>query len=772
MNVKNMSLRDKVAQMMGFAFEGTTYNEQLKTQIEELKVGLLIFFKDNCVSPKQVYELNKSIYQNAAKVGMIPPFISLDQEGGMVARVTEGIVQSPGAMAISAAGDIRYAYKLAYNMGCDLKKLGFNFNFAPVGDINNNPENPVINVRSYGENPETVCKYAFEAVKGYTDAGLMTSVKHFPGHGDTSVDSHIGLPKVDFDEERIYNMELKPFIMAKEKNLPGIMAGHVMFTKYDEIYPTTLSKTIVDGILRKKIGYNGLVVTDSLTMSAVFDHFTLEEIAYRAIMAGNDILLLCGGRNIEMQKAFYEASVRLVETGKIPLEVIDAAVERILSAKEKFKVGSEKPALGIPFEQIKVCDISDVEYSEMVAEKSITLVKDDDTLLPINSKQKTLVVFPKIKVVTLAENEQSELTSLTDFMPYHCDKIYMSLNPDLNEKMTLLSKMDEYDRIIYCSYNAFFNEEQVNLINALNPHKTIVIAFRTPYDYNRLNVGTYLCAYEATPLSFKACAKVLTGKVKPTGKLPITLKERKRKNMKVYVVKDYDAMSKKASEIFIEKIKANPYITLGLATGSSPIGTYKELIKAYNEHEISFENVKTYNLDEYCGIDIKHPQSYYRFMHDQLFDHVNIKEENVHIPCASGENIAEQCKAYNDALNKTSIDLQLLGIGTNGHIGFNEPGTSFDQETFVVTLAEGTRQDNKRFFNSIDEVPTHAMTMGIKNIMQAKEILMLISGKGKAETVKRLLKGPITEDFPASILHKHPNVTIIIDEDAYAKMSE
>ena len=247
---------------------------------------------------------------------------------------------------------------------------------------------------------------------------------------------------------------------------------------------------------------------------------------------------------------------------------------------------------------------------------------------------------------------------------------------------------------------------------------------------------------------------------------------KKEFKMKVIIVKDYDAMSDMAAEIIANKIKEKNNAILGLATGSSPIGTYQRLVKKYENGEISFKNITTYNLDEYCGIDIKHPQSYYRFMHDQLFDHVNIKEENVHIPCASGENIAEQCKAYNDALNKTSIDLQLLGIGTNGHIGFNEPGTSFEQETFVVTLAEGTRQDNKRFFNSIDEVPTHAMTMGIKNIMQAKEILMLISGKGKAETVKRLLKGPITEDFPASILHKHPNVTVIIDEDAYSKMSE
>lgn len=240
--------------------------------------------------------------------------------------------------------------------------------------------------------------------------------------------------------------------------------------------------------------------------------------------------------------------------------------------------------------------------------------------------------------------------------------------------------------------------------------------------------------------------------------------------MKIIVVKDYEQMSELGAQIIKDQILVNSGCTLGLATGSSPIGTYKNLIKAYNEKEISFKNVKTYNLDEYCGISRSHPQSYYYFMHDNLFNHVDINEENVHIPAVSNDNLDKDCKVYNDMLNEATIDLQLLGIGGNGHIGFNEPGTSFKQETFIVKLAEKTRQDNKRFFNSIDEVPTHAITMGINNIMKAKKILMLISGASKADTVVRLLSEEIDEDFPASILHKHPDVTVIIDQDAYSKM--
>ena len=242
--------------------------------------------------------------------------------------------------------------------------------------------------------------------------------------------------------------------------------------------------------------------------------------------------------------------------------------------------------------------------------------------------------------------------------------------------------------------------------------------------------------------------------------------------MKVVVVKNYDELSKLGAEIIANLIKEKPNCTLGLATGSSPVGTYQNLIKAYNNKEISFKDVHSYNLDEYCGIDRNHPQSYYYFMHDNLFNHVDIVEENTHVPYAApGSDLEAEAKKYTEALNGVELDLQLLGIGGNGHIGFNEPGTPFEQETFVVTLAQKTREDNKRFFNSIDEVPTHAMTMGIANIMRAKSILMLISGSAKADTVVNLLKGEITPEFPASVLHNHPHVTVIIDEAAYAKMN-
>src|SRR5690554_542961 len=239
----------------------------------------------------------------------------------------------------------------------------------------------------------------------------------------------------------------------------------------------------------------------------------------------------------------------------------------------------------------------------------------------------------------------------------------------------------------------------------------------------------------------------------------------KEEKMKVIKVKDYQELSQYASKIIIDLIKEKPNATLGLATGSSPLGLYENLIESYKKGEISFKDVKTFNLDEYIGLPKTHKESYYSFMHRNLFDHIDIRKENINLPNTE-EDIEKEVKRYNDSFNQATIDLQLLGIGSNGHIGFNEPGTPFDKETSVTKLAENTREDNKRFFDSMDEVPEYAITIGIKNILQAKKILLIANGKNKADAINKLVNGEVTEAFPASALKNHPDVTIVIDEEA------
>lgn len=242
--------------------------------------------------------------------------------------------------------------------------------------------------------------------------------------------------------------------------------------------------------------------------------------------------------------------------------------------------------------------------------------------------------------------------------------------------------------------------------------------------------------------------------------------------MNIIICKDYDEMSQKACDILVDQVKEKPNAVLGLATGSTPLGLYQKVINAYKHGQLTFKDVTTYNLDEYIGIDIAHPQSYHQYMHHHLFSKTDIDLSKTHLPKNDYHNMHQCAKLYNKQLNKTSIDLQILGIGSNGHIGFNEPGTPFGHEVFIVELDEQTRIDNKRFFSHLDEVPTHAITMGIKNIMRSKHIVLLASGTEKSEAVFKMIKGPVTELLPASILQLHPNVTIIIDEKAASKYLE
>lgn len=237
--------------------------------------------------------------------------------------------------------------------------------------------------------------------------------------------------------------------------------------------------------------------------------------------------------------------------------------------------------------------------------------------------------------------------------------------------------------------------------------------------------------------------------------------------MIVVTAKDYDEMSMKAYEAMKKVLTEKSDATLGLATGSTPVGLYKLMIADYEAGKISYKDMTSINLDEYVGLPVTHPESYRAFMNRNLFDHIDIKKENTHVPDGLNPDLAAAADAYTAYIAAHPADVQILGIGSNGHIAFNEPGTPFDSHTHVVTLKEGTRKDNARFFdNDIDKVPTHAVTMGLKDIMSAKFIILLASGAGKANAVNAMINGPVSENCPASILQTHPNVLVVTDEAA------
>jgi glucosamine-6-phosphate deaminase len=239
--------------------------------------------------------------------------------------------------------------------------------------------------------------------------------------------------------------------------------------------------------------------------------------------------------------------------------------------------------------------------------------------------------------------------------------------------------------------------------------------------------------------------------------------------MKILVEKDYDMMSKAAGQIVKEEIAKKPNIVLGLATGSTPGGMYKELIKMHKEEGLDFSKVVTFNLDEYVGLDGDHPNSYRYFMNDILFNHINIDIKNTHVPNGKVEDLEQYCKTYDEIIQEAGgVDIQILGIGENGHIAFNEPDEALSVGTSIVKLTESTIQANSRFFDSIEDVPKTAITMGIGSILKAKKIILLANGKNKTKAIKELLKGDkVSTQMPASFLLLHPDVTIIVDEDAY-----
>lgn len=243
--------------------------------------------------------------------------------------------------------------------------------------------------------------------------------------------------------------------------------------------------------------------------------------------------------------------------------------------------------------------------------------------------------------------------------------------------------------------------------------------------------------------------------------------------MKIYAARDYNDLSRKAANIISAQVIMKPNAVLGLATGSTPIGAYRQLVEWYKKGDIDFSQTLSVNLDEYKGLSGEHDQSYRYFMNRNLFDHINIKKENTNVPNGLAEDAAAECSRYNNVIKSLGgIDLQLLGIGGNGHIGFNEPGSAFEKETHLVTLTEQTRQSNARFFSSIGQVPTHAFTMGIKSIMSAKKILLLATGESKAKALYDSFFGPVTPGVPASILQLHNDCIIIADEAALSLIRE
>src|SRR5699024_7934943 len=282
--IESMSLDEKLGQLIIVGFEGTDINDNISSFIKDLKVGGVIHFKRNIESVEQVIELNNNI-KELNKDSDIPLFVSIDEEGGDVSRLSQEYKDLPTANRLGQLDNEDVSFEYGELLGLRLKSLGFNLNYAPVMDINSNINNPVIGDRAFGNNPELVSKHGLQVMKGIESKNIISSIKHFPGHGDTGVDSHVGLPEMNKSLEEIREFEFVPFKNAIEDDLDMVMVGHILFSEIDNEYPSTMSKKIITNILRDELGFTGVVITDDLTMGAITKNYTLEEATLKFLQA-------------------------------------------------------------------------------------------------------------------------------------------------------------------------------------------------------------------------------------------------------------------------------------------------------------------------------------------------------------------------------------------------------------------------------------------------------------------------------------------------------
>ncbi|OCT15008.1 glycoside hydrolase [Paenibacillus pectinilyticus] len=525
---KPLSLRQKVGQLFICGFQTLEPNAAITQLIEDYGLGGVIYFRRNVEEAHQLARLSSDLQEISLKSGGQPLFIAVDQEGGMVSRIEKGATLLPGNMALGAAFAPAGVYASSKVMGKELRQMGVNMNFAPCLDINNNRLNPVIGVRSYGETAALVGDLGTHAVKGLQDMGVIATVKHFPGHGDTSADSHHDLPVVPHSMERLMELELAPFVKAIEGGVDAIMTAHVVFEALEASdVPSTLSYRILTELLRKQLGFKGLIVTDCLEMKAISEGLGVAEGAVRAIEAGSDIILV--SHELERQVAAIEAVIAAVESGRIPESRIDESVMRIIGYKCKRGISYDTLA------PIPDGPISTPEHQLLAKElsrKSITKVKDEvGELLQVNDK--LLVIWTEVQSGTeideVVDREGTLGSALSELSGHTVRELYVGLYPTDAEIADLVEKCEGLEQVVVVTYNATFSTGQTKLVKALAGQEDlhlIVAAGRNPYDLLEFpEVKTYYACYENRPLAMVSLANVLLGHEAAVGRLPVTLSE-------------------------------------------------------------------------------------------------------------------------------------------------------------------------------------------------------------------------------------------------------
>jgi beta-N-acetylhexosaminidase len=333
--LSTMSLDEKIGQMIIAGVNGTQDGENTKTLIQQYKVGGFIFFSDNLSGPRQTVQFLNNMKKDNVN-NPLPLLLSVDQEGGKVTRLPGGLVNFPTNKKIGALNDPDVSFEVGTILGKELKEYGFNLDFAPVLDVNSNPNNPVIGDRSFSDHPDIVSELGIQTMRGIQSEGILSTIKHFPGHGDTSVDSHLELPVVNKSIQELESLELIPFKEAINNGADLVMVAHILLPKIDDTYPSSLSKNVITDLLRKKLNYKGVVITDDMTMKAITNNYGMGQATVQSVKAGSDLILIAHDYNKAL--AAIDALKKAVQNGEISEGRIDASVSRIIELKQAYKL--------------------------------------------------------------------------------------------------------------------------------------------------------------------------------------------------------------------------------------------------------------------------------------------------------------------------------------------------------------------------------------------------------------------------------------------------
>ena len=519
--IAQMTMEEKVGQMMMVGFYGNQPTPEIETLIKEGYAGSVILFaySDNVQTPKQTARLNNGLQQLASETRLgLPLLIATDQEGGVVARMTEGATELPGNMALGATRKKSMVGQAARLTGEELRAVGINMNLAPVLDVNVNPHNPVIGVRSYAESPQLVSEMGSAAVKGL-QKNVVATAKHFPGHGDTDVDSHLGLPVIDKSRRELAKVELVPFRKAIATGIDAIMTAHIHVPALDDTpnLPATLSKPILTGLLRQQMHFKGIIITDAMTMAGVADYFGgVPQAAVKAVDAGADIVLLTPELTTEEQMEVYHAVLEAVRSGEISEKQVNQSVRRILQVKMKYKL-FHKRQVDVKKVPKRVGTKKNRQQALTIARQSITLVQNKGNLLPLQLEKNQ-----KLGIVTQYPLEEYIRRYHSNTTEIH----HSNLQPSDQQIAEAVAMARTQDVLIVGTYSASLYPQQVKLVKELQAlgKPTVVIAMRNPYDLTTFpDVDAYLATYGFRPVSRQAAIETVFGVSSPQGRLPVTL---------------------------------------------------------------------------------------------------------------------------------------------------------------------------------------------------------------------------------------------------------